>query len=244
MKREVKNMTLQLDQKGQDILAFLENGKTREEIAAHYGNSTWKSIDMYMRRRGFSWDSEAKTYVEEVENDAPSATEEAVHIHTKAAQIVRMLDVKHPDPRGVANKQGFETVDEMGEYMKSQGYIWSNKTMNYEYDEDIAPAKEPSDEELAVDGFTASHLQFLNQLMKHKDHFLEWVTYQENGRVPLYKFRGTPAQKTLTMTSSSVALLNDFGDEFSVHQKVIVEAALAEYFQKYGYGEQVKKATT
>jgi uncharacterized protein (DUF433 family) len=47
-------MALQLDQKGQDILTFLAEGKTREEIADHYRNFTWKSIDMYMRRRDFS----------------------------------------------------------------------------------------------------------------------------------------------------------------------------------------------
>lgn len=46
------------------------------------------------------------------------------------------------------------------------------------------------------------------------------------------------------MTSSSVALLNDFSDEFSIPQKVIVEAALVEYLRKYGYGEQVKKVAT
>lgn len=238
-------MSQQHNEKTLEILAFLEEGQSREEIADYYGNANWKSVDMYMRRKGFSWDSENQTYVEKLKSDTPSATEESIQVHTKAAQIVRMLDVKHPDPRSVANKQGFETVDEMGIYMKSQGYKWCNDEMNYQYDEDVheknsaALTSTPS-----VDGLTVEHLALLDLLVKHQEHFFEWIAYQEGGQVPYYKFRGTPTQKTLTMTSSSVALLNDFSDEFSIPQKVIVEAALVEYFRKYGYGEQVKKVTT
>lgn len=238
-------MNQQHDKKTLDILKFIDEGKSREEIAKHYGNKTWNSIDMHMRRRGFNW--EDGRYVEESAKQMVSAVEESISINTKAAQIVRMLDIKNPNPRQVAQKQGFENVDQMGKYMQSQGYVWLDEKMNYMYDEThTSPTTSISTVSSSEIGneFTNDHLTLLNALVDHQDELLLWLQYSKDGQVPHYKFKGTAAQKTLTMTSSSITLLNDFSKEFNVSQRIIVEAALAEYLKKYGYAPQVQQVTT
>lgn len=240
------------DKKTLEILQMLEDGKSRKEIAEYYGNSTWKSIDMFMRRRGFVWENEM--YVEEgTEDSTKQVIQEAIVMNTKAAQIVRMLDVKQPDPRQVAQKQGFENVGLMGEYMAGQGYLWNEAEMNYVYDESLvtsletavasslAPSATPV---ISAEGLSSQHIALLETLVHHQDELLLWLQYSKEGQVPHYKFRGNPTSKTLTLTSSSVALLNDFSKEFNITQRVILEGALAEYFKKYGYAAQVAKVTT
>lgn len=246
--------------KTQDILTRLQQGQTREDIAEAYGNDTWKSVDMYMRRRGYRWEND--TYVLQSEEFSQEEALQAVrHTVTKAAQIIRLLDVEYPDPRGVAQKQGFDTIEAMGEYMKAQGYVWDNALMNYR--EETSPAtcakmdtdgstiegkkgQENSSSLSTISNETAlqqDHLMLLNRLVAHQEELFQWLEAHEAGRVPLYKFRGKPETKTLTMASSAKALLDDFSQEFNISQRSIVEAALAEYFQKYGYHYQVRQVT-
>lgn len=249
--------------KTQDILTRLQQGQTREDIAEAYGNDTWKSVDMYMRRRGYRWEND--TYVLQSEEPSQEEALQAVrHTVTKAAQIIRLLDVEYPDPRGIAQKQGFDTIEAMGEYMKAQGYVWDNTLMNYrEETHSSTPAtfatmdtnsstiegqkgQETSSPLSTISNETSlqqDHLALLNRLVAHQEELFQWLEAHEAGRVPLYKFRGKPETKTLTMASSAKALLDDFSQEFNVSQRSIVEAALAEYFQKYGYHYQVRQVT-
>lgn len=258
----------EVDEKANDILSRLQRGESREEIARAYGNDTWKSIDMYMRRRGFRWEN--GMYV--LDSGEPSHIEvlqAARTTVTKAAQIIRLLDVEYPDPRGVAQKQGFETIEAMGNYMKAQGYIWDDERVNYREENPtpsppttIATQSELSEATLVnnqgqqgqsvVPSLSSNeggailqpeHLSLLNRLVEHQEELFRWLDAIESGRVPFYKFRGKSETKTLTMASSAKALLDDFSREFNISQRSIVEAALAEYLKKYGYHDQVRQVT-
>ena len=132
--------------------------------------------------------------------------QEALQLRTKAAQIIRMLDVKHPNPRQVAIKHGFETVDALGEYMASQGYYWCNESQNYQYEAQPSPSLSVPD------------------------------------TPPMMTPPPAPTPKTLTLARTMIALLKDFSTEYNLSQRMIVEGALIEYFQKYGYGERVQQA--
>lgn len=44
------------------IVEQLGSGMTREEVAAELGHKDYRSLDMYMRRRGYTWDGEYQTY--------------------------------------------------------------------------------------------------------------------------------------------------------------------------------------
>ncbi|MCM3389144.1 hypothetical protein M3649_13460 [Ureibacillus chungkukjangi] len=115
------------DEKVQDILTYLNEGKSKEQISEIY-NQEWKTVYIYMNSKGFRWDDDKETFVEKTvsEKDIQRATVE----NTKAAQIIRMFDVKHPDIKMIAVKQDFQSVVDLGQYMKSQGYIWDDEQSN------------------------------------------------------------------------------------------------------------------
>ena len=54
---------------------------------------------------------------------------------TKLVTLVRQLSCQNVNIGQVALKNGFISVQELGDYMKGQGYVWDNKQNNYKYDE-------------------------------------------------------------------------------------------------------------
>ncbi|WP_240371383.1 hypothetical protein [Anoxybacteroides rupiense] len=230
------------DPKISQTLAMLAEGKTKEEIVKHFGNKSWATIDMYFRRKGFRWNG--KTF-EPREEGGTDAVEEARFVQTKAAQIVRQLSQKYADIRQVAIKNGFPSIEEMGDYMKSQGYVWNSDINNYEYDENMAqkqrlqPKKTQGKASGKVEGLPDEYRDLLAYLLDRKERLYELLEPQNSGTLPRYKFKGAKANKTLGLPTSLQTLLNDFSKEFNVTQRDIIEVALAEFFKKYGYEEQL-----
>lgn len=220
------------------ILAMLEQGKSKEEIYTEFGNKNWSSIDMYFRRKGFRWNG--KTFVQQ-EEKGTSAEEEATYLLTKAAQVVRQLSQKYADIRQVALKNGFSNVDELGEYMKSHGYIWKGHLNNYEYDENMIVSSAQTETPESASGLInqKEYKSFIDYLMNKKEKLFELLETENSGTLPRYKFKGAKANKTLGLPTSLQTLLNDFSNEFNVTQRDIIEIALAEFFRNYGYEEQL-----
>lgn len=146
----------------------------------------------------------------------------------------------------VALKHGFQTIDDMGIYMKNNGYRWDDETSNYCYNPKFV--QEQTEEEVIqttqfVAGIGPTELQLLQFLMQHKDQ-LEELLGGADHRLQTYKFKGTKVNKTLTLASSAVALLGDYRQEYNLTQRAIVETALAEFFQRHGYQDQLKMVTS
>lgn len=220
------------DPKIQKTLELLESGKTKQEIADHFGHG-WSGVDMYFRRKGFRWDG--KTFVPQTEKKA-SAQEESKHLATKAGQVIRQLNQSEKNIRQIARRNGFETVDELGEYMRGQGYRWNNEIENYEYTEVVKVEKEKTN---TTDDHYIELLQFL---ASNREKLEALLGETQDGTLPRYRFRGAKANKTLAFPTSLVTLLSDFSNEFNVTQRDVVEVALAEFFMKYGYAEQLDGA--
>lgn len=225
------------DPKISQTLSMLAQGKSKEEIYSHFDNKNWKTIDMYFRRRGFRWNGE--TFAPE-EQKTVSAAEEATFIQTKAAQVVRQLTQKRADIRQIAMKNGFSNVEELGEYMKSHGYVWDSDANNYEYDENMVQKQSSSPKTpSSIAGGIQGYQVLLEYLLDRKERLYELLETEHNGTLPRYKFKGAKANKTLGLPTSLQTLLNDFSKEFNVTQRDIIEVALAEFFKKYGYEEQL-----
>jgi len=229
------------DPKITEVLAMLAAGTDKEDILKHFGNKNWKSIEMYFRRRGFRWN---KNTFEPILEIATTAVEEARFIQTKAAQIVRQLSVKHADIRKIAIKNGFPNVGELGEYMKSNGYVWDTILNNYEYDEKTV-RKEDSATNLSIFDTVGNEHEEIQQLVRFllskKHRLVELLETENNGTLPRYKFKGGKANKTLGLPTSIQTLLHDFSTEFNVTQRAIIEISLADFFKKYGYAEQLNQ---
>ena len=51
------------------VLSKLMEGNTRDDIAKMLGHKNYRSIDMYMRRNGYIWNSEKQLYVIKISSD-------------------------------------------------------------------------------------------------------------------------------------------------------------------------------
>lgn len=63
---------------------------------------------------------------------------------------------------------------------------------------------------------------------------------QELGQIPRYAVPGIPVTKSIYMKNQLAQLVTDFSKEKNIKQNDIVEAALIEYFKKYGYKSEVE----
>lgn len=240
------------DDKVNEYLRALAEGKTREEIASAEGNNSWKSVDMYMRRRNFQWDSHRQTYV-------PRTTETAewqAIDSSKAGTIIALLKKNTGHPKQVAQRVGFKDHKEMAQYMQSKGYEWNAEKNNYvkqvglvtpeeqekitsqqlERQETIAALSTPESADLA------RYLPLLELLSKNKDRLLDLIMPQTQvGVVPRYIVPGIATTKTVHMMNTLVQLVADFSNEKNITQREIFEVALIEFFKKYGYENEMER---
>ena len=173
-----------------------------------------------------------------------SAADEAKFVTTKAGQIVRQLSQKSANIKQIAIKHGFPSVDEMGDYMKAQGYVWDGKIGHYEYNETLKKEQRAAEGQLKASTFeitenVSNEYEPCSPTCSAKEKLFEILEAETEGTLPRYKFRGAKANKTLTMPTTLQTLLEDYSDEYNVTQRAIIEIALAEFFKKYGYGSQL-----
>lgn len=236
------------DSKIKETLEMLAQGFSKEDITKHFGNKDWKTIYIYFSRRGFCWDSQANTFVPKGDEDESiSAVDCGQFNNTKAGKIVRHLSQKQANIRQIAQRNGFKTVEEMGEYMKGQGYVWDSDKSNYDFEEVTQPLlqHQPIADQSFRDlnqGGQEGYQQLLQYLFSKQDRLIALLESESDGTLPRYKFRGGKVSKTLGLPTSLQALLGDFSVEFNVTQRAVVEIALAEFFKKYGYEDQLNQA--
>jgi len=113
------------------ILEMLSEGKPRDKIADQFGYSTWKSLDIYMRRHGFSWDSQRQIYTQAVVEEPAKEEFKSPNVDVHPEDIVRLFNTGILGAREIAKKVGFLGHKEMATYMLRHGYVWSSTSLNY-----------------------------------------------------------------------------------------------------------------
>lgn len=251
-----------MDEKEQRILQQLSTGKTREELAAEEGNTHWKSIDMYMRRRDYVWCSERRNYIKADEQSIPEVIAKAsddglLRTHTKADRIVQALAREGSDVRQVAKQYEFSDYEELAAYMAGKGYQWDVEQNNYHYVE--RPSQEKEEYEQTQSPLTIEHQggeersasysiynseysdvlwRFLHQLYNQRE-ILQKLFKEVNQQLPNYLVKGTRKGKTFQMSILLANLAEDYARDYSLTQREVIEIALVEFFQRYGYDKEV-----
>lgn len=253
------------DKKVKTILRFLEEGMDREEVAETLGYSTYKSMDIYLRRRHFRWDNHQGTYVPK--NDSRQAENPRLEKNTAsnptiAIKVIAFLD-KGYNPRDVAKKLGYQSQRELSTFMLQQGYFWDGDLGNY-IPESALDFDEMDNEEEEID--FSSPLEELEKIeplstkTKQKPsknegseyaRFLPLLIFLEENRdileeliegysstdkeLPKYTFQGDSTNKNIHMSILLAQELEKFSKEHRVSQRNAVEAALVDLFRKYGW---------
>lgn len=244
---------LSTEEKVHYILEGLEGGRTRDELAKSLGYKDWRGIDVLMRRQGYICSDGMYLLPEQKKHFTPEP-----FVPQPVRIILEQLEAGNRDLVEIAGKAGFRDRKDLTVYMKSQGWLWSSEKRTYikEGSASTPNEKEVSQSRTKVDSFEAERtsteegassfedfLPLLNFLQEHQGELEELLGFSlATNQIPHYKFpSGVTITKSFTMGMNLDQLVRDFSAETGVTQRVIVEAALIQFMEKYGYARQVRK---
>ncbi|MCM3625120.1 hypothetical protein M4D70_23130 [Brevibacillus borstelensis] len=244
------------DERVNEILHGLTEGKTREELAERYEYSDYRSLDMYMRRRNFTWDRQRQNYVPAHSRLDGQDLDLLVSESSKAAQVISLFKKEGADAKTIAKRLGFGDHRELAGYMKGKGYVWSADKSNYVKQMGIQGDTETSNEEsdktpdnpfrssnvpiIELPGMTR-FLPILEMLERNRDRLVDILTpASETGNIPRYVIPGVFVTKSVHMTNTLDQLVRDFSREKNMSQRDIFVVALVEFFRRYGYEREVE----
>ena len=217
--------------------------KTRDEVSEELGYKTYKSLDMYMRRKNFTFDTKANQYVPQQNKTNKLERDPKSYAPTKVVSIITAFEEANPDPRVISKQEGFRDHQEMAEYMKTKGYEWNAYKSNYIKTvgkiEEVAPAPEPEFKSPPTD--IDEYIPFLRFLYEKRDDIYELISgTKEDGTIPRYVVPGMVKTKAIYMSDMVSKLAGEFSKEKNITQREVVEAALIEFLQKYGFKREIE----
>src|SRR5665648_169005 len=247
------------------ILEMLQKGQPRDKIADQFGYSTWKSLDIYMRRHGFTWDSQNHIYTNAMseaphkeELTVPKGVDDGNLAEVNPEEVVRLFSLGILDARDIAKRTGFPGHKEMATYMRHRGYVWSATSINYLNSnpsplmtilagstdaidslqlKDDAPLGHSLSNVLSNDKYVTL-LEFLWQSRDKLIKVIESITVENEIRV--YTVPGKAKTKSILLSDGLTNLMLALCQEHSLSQRQGYEAALVEYLMKYGYRDNVE----
>ncbi len=243
------------DQRVDLTLKGLLEGKTREELAESFGLSTWKSLDISLRRKGFTWDSSNKTYIPAINKMDKILDEVSSNTSIKAEQVIKSFKEygEDSDPKMIAEEMGFDDHKEMAEYMQDNNMTWSMEEGNYiqSFKQDIDITAEDvelitlkdSCDEVSGDEFDQliAYLPLLKMLGKNKEKLLDLLVIDSKGVIPKYAVPGDPKTKSIYMSDLLSRLMTEFCNTKNISQREVVEGAIVEYLKRHSYKLEVEK---
>lgn len=263
----MKNQVIQpiYNERVNATLKGLMEGKTREMLAEDFGLGSWKSLDIYLRRKGFAWDGSNSTYIPAINKAETTVEVQKSSVTNKAKMIIKCFKEmgNNSDPRAIAKKFGFKDHRELGEYMDSKQLFWDSEKKNYYGvmfgDSAHKPMKEvitskgrtiqrdvtkqagsiSTDSEVSME--LAAYLPLLELLLQNKERLLTLLMPEATGTIPRYTVPGKSNTQSIYMTDALIHLLKKFCESRNLKQRDVVEAALIEFFRRYGYQQEVDK---
>lgn len=246
MKKSIQVTSPEENEKVHQILSELFRGKTREELAAELNYSTYKSLDIYMRRNGYTYDKHKKNYIPQIEE---------VQIETdtsKVSRIIQLFNDPNQIPEDICVKTGFSSLTELSNYMLCKGYRWHSEINNYRKDPSyvvptMMPKKysdeheQPTRKSTEIESMDTLHeyLPILKMLKHNQERLSEiLLPFGKGCTLPRYTIEGIAKTKTVQMIHSLSNLVTEFADEKNISQREIFEVALVDFFRKYGYEKE------
>ena len=236
------------DEKVKQIIEMLKF-KTRDEVAAELNYKSYKSLDMYMRRKNFAFDSQQGQYFprqNRVEKPDPKS-----YAPSKVVSIIAAFEEEGADPKLVAKQEGFADHMEMAEYMKTKGYEWNVHKNNYAKTVGRIDVPEPVSQSMpepinqaasgeSPEGFE-EYLPFLRFLYEKRDDVYQLLSgTRDDGIIPRYAVPGEVRTKAIYMSDVIAKLAGEFSREKKVALREVMEGALVEYLMKYGFKREVE----
>jgi hypothetical protein len=156
----------------QYVIRGLEAGKSRDVIALELQMNDLDQLDMYMKRQRYDWYPSRGNYFPN-KKVIPSES-----VHTILNLIGEGVDLKE-----ISRRLQFDTVRQMAQYMKSNGYVWSESTKRYVSNAQISDADR---DEQPLNGNFSSNRD-INQLLNQLEKILPMLDFLEKNKNSLEK---------------------------------------------------------
>ena len=246
-----------------DILKKLNNGAAREEIYAEYGYVSWRSLDGFMRRKGYvfqngTYQKPEKMREEMLENIKGGTS-------CKASLIADIFEEKREtaDPIRIAEEFGFSDCREMNRYMKENVLQYKSESQKYERvlqeNQRTDKVKEESDVEKGEQSVNQieqsqnimltempeqrdmkQYMPLLDFLLKHQEQLMKLMNTSSIEQIPHYLVPGIPKVKSIYISDLLTQILDDFARSKNVTIKQICEGAVIQFLSKYGYETEIQ----
>lgn len=220
--------------------------QTRDEAAEELGYKNYKSLDMYMRRKNFRFDAETNEYVPQENKTHKLDRDPKSYAPTKVVSIITAFEETNPDPRLIAKQEGFRDHKEMAEYMTTKGYEWNAYKNNYV--KTVGKVEEKTADEVINETVLSQspptdideYIPLIRFLYEKRDDIYQLLSgTKEDGTIPRYVVPGLVRTKAIYMSDMVSKLTAEFSKEKNISQREIVEGALIEYLQKYGFKREI-----
>lgn len=223
--------------------------QTREEVARELKYKSWKSLDTYMRRKNFLYDAIEGQYIPRETDRYRLERDPKNYAPSKIVSIITAFESEEADPKLIAKKEGFKDHKEMADYMKLKGYEWNVYKNNYlkmvgkiedESEINEIPNKINMENDKNRTEGMDEYVPFVRFLYEKRDDIYQLLSgVKEDGKIPRYAVPGLVRTKAIYMSDMVAKLAAEFSREKNLTQREIMEAALIEYLQKYGFKSEI-----
>ncbi|WP_188066276.1 hypothetical protein [Brevibacillus brevis] len=252
------------DERVNEILRGMVEGKTRDEIAQELGHKNYKTLDIYMRRKNFMWDRYKQAYVPIHTSTEKWDPSKDLMKSSMESTILSLFQKEGADAKTIAKRMGFQDHRELATYMKAKGYKWCSDTKNYvkEYgklaDTEMIYKEAGSNSSMDIPmeeleepfvatrtGLTAQnqmdqYLSLLELLERNRGRLIDLIVPgSESGKVPRYAVPGVFVTKSVHMTNTLDQMVREYSKEKNISQRDIFAVALIEFFKRYGYEREI-----
>ena len=237
------------DRQVNKVLALLDEGKEKEDIAEELGYSNPASLDNYMRRRNFAWESRERKFVPAAEKYSGKARNNLLQLKgvSKAALVISLFTEDGANPKDIAEQTGFTSHNEMATFMKRKKYEWDVKKNNYtkikkDEVENNTNVKQLNFESEDLEEVLMEVLKGINELKDGKKKTaVNDTTDEVSNELPRYRLEGIYKSKSFNMNSTLENMIIDFSKDRRISQKDIFEIAIVDFFLKYGDAEAMEE---
>ncbi|WP_289143082.1 hypothetical protein [uncultured Brevibacillus sp.] len=248
------------DERVMEIQRGITEGKTRDQLAKEFGYKNYKTLDIYMRRKNFSWDRNKQTYIPIQTKRKSESYDWETNVPGKVSTIISLFNNKDENAKSIAKRLGFSDHRELANYMRLKGFQWSSEIENYQkvhgkisdsieltdVDDikndndlnfnDLTPIKRSHEEQTALEPF----IPLLEMLERNKEKLIDlFVPDGGSGKVPRYIVPGIFVTKSVHMANTLDQMVREYSKEKNISQRDIFTVALIDFFQRYGYESQV-----
>ena len=206
-------------------------GKSREQLAKLFGHKSYKSLDMYMRRKNYAWNGKKQVY----EIKAKRPRKENVNDDQAGSKRVRQIlkaFKEGKDAKRIAKEFGFKNHLVLAEYMKDKGYLWDHQESCYKF-------KGSGINEQEAGSVYSNNVGL--ELEERSQQFLDEREHLGgNKNLPRYSLAGLRVAKTIQFSNNLNQLLLNFTADKNINQREFFEIAAIEMMKKYGYEAEIK----